>query len=173
MKKQEKQDVVADLKENFSSYKCFYITDTSTLTAIKTNELRRMMFKGGVKMTVAKNTLIRKAMEGTGVDYGQLFDTLKGSSSLLFSADAKAPAKIIKEFRKKSDRPFLKGAFVENDVFIGDEQLDTLLKLKSKEELVGEIIGMLQAPARNVISALQASSGKLAGIVKALEEKKS
>ncbi len=123
-------------------------------------------------MTVAKNTLIRKALESTGVDYGQMYGSLKGSSSILFSEDFKAPAKIIKEFRKAGmDKPALKAAFVENEVFIGDNQLDTLLALKTKDELVGDIIALLQSPAKNVISALKSSGGKLAGIVKTLSEK--
>ena len=171
MKKQEKLDVVAELTQHLNNAKCFYITDTSELSAGKTNELRRLMFKGGVKMTVAKNTLIRKALESTGVDYSQLFGALKGSSSVLFSEDFKAAAKIIKEFRKSNDKPILKAAYVENEVFLGDNQLDTLLSLKTKDELVGDIIGLLQSPAKNLISALQSSGGKLAGIVKTLSEK--
>lgn len=172
MKKQDKLTVVAELTEQLNATKCFYITDTSTLSSNKTNELRRQMFNGGVKMTVAKNTLIRKALENTGKDYGQLADVLKGSTSIMFSEDFKAPAKIIKEFRKKTEIPYLKAAFVENEVFIGDSQLEVLIALKTKDELVGDIIGMLQTPARNVISALQSSGGKLAGIVKTLSEKK-
>ncbi len=172
MKKQEKYDVVAELTAHLNTSKCFYITDTSQLSAGKTNELRRVMFKGGVKMTVAKNTLIRKALESTGVDYGQMYGSLKGSSSILFSEDFKAPAKIIKEFRKAGmDKPALKAAFVENEIFIGDNQLDTLIALKTKDELVGDIIALLQSPAKNVISALKSSGGKLAGIVKTLSEK--
>lgn len=168
MKKQDKFTVVAELTEQINASKCFYITDTSTLPANKTNELRRQMFNGGVKMTVAKNTLIRKALENTGKDYGKLADVLKGSSSIMFSEDFKAPAKIIKEFKI----PSLKAAYVENEVFIGDSQLEVLLALKTKDELVGDIIGLLQSPARNVISALQSSGGKLAGLVKTLSEKK-
>jgi large subunit ribosomal protein L10 len=171
MKKQDKHSVVAELAENISKSKCFYITDTSDLTAIKANELRRLMFKGGVKMTVAKNTLIQKALESTGVDYGKMLDVLKGQSSMLFAEDFKATAKIIKEFRGKNAKPVMKAAFVANEVFIGDDQLDALLALKSKEELVGEIIGLLQSPARNVISALQSSGGKLAGLMKTLSDK--
>ena len=171
MKKQEKESVVAELTEQFNAHACFYIADTSALSANNTNELRRLMFKGGVKMTVAKNTLIRKALEGTGKDFGQVFDVLKGSSSILFSEDTKAPARIIKEFRSKHDKPQLKAAFVQSEVFIGDSQLDALLALKSKNELIGEVIAMLQSPARNVISALQSSGGKLAGLVKTLSEK--
>lgn len=171
MKKQDKYDVAASLAEQISASKCFYITDTSALTGKKTNELRRVMFNNGVKMTVAKNKLIRKALEGSSVDYSELYGVLKGSSSLLFSEDFKAPAKIIKEFRKAGTVPSLKAAYVESEVFIGDDQLDTLLALKTKDELVGEIIGLLQSPAKNVISALQSSGGKLAGVVKTLSER--
>jgi large subunit ribosomal protein L10 len=170
MKKQEKYDVVAELTDHLTKSKCFYITDTSGLSANKTNELRRIMFKGGVKMTVAKNTLIRKALESTGVDFGSMYGSLKGSSSILFTEDFKTPAKIIKDFRKGNNIPALKAAYVENEVFIGDNQLDTLIALKTKDELIGDIIALLQSPAKNVISALKSSGGKLAGIVKTLSE---
>jgi large subunit ribosomal protein L10 len=172
MKKQEKIDMVAELTEKFQKYNFVYITDSSSLTANKTNELRRTYHKGGVKMQVAKNTLIKKAIENSGKNYGEILNSLKGSSSsLLFADDVKSPARIIKEFRKKSDKPVLKAAYVNSDIFIGDDQIDALLTLKSKEDLIGEIIGLLQSPAKNVISALQSGGNKLAGIVKTLSER--
>jgi large subunit ribosomal protein L10 len=171
MNKQEKSDVVAQLAEQFEKYKYFYVTDTSNLNAASTNQLRRMLHKEGIKMQVAKNTLINKALEKTGKNYGELPSSLKGVTAIFFSEDMKTPAKVIKEFRKTNDRPLLKAAFIETDVFLGDNQLDALTQLKTKNELIGEIIGLLQSPASNVISALQSSGGKLAGIVKTLSER--
>jgi len=130
-----------------------------------------LCFNKGVKMLVAKNTLIQKAMEKKGAEYEPIFEALKGTTALLFSETGNVPAKLIKEFRKKGDRPSLKGAYIETAVFIGDNQLDSLASLKSKNELVGEIIGLLQSPAKNVISGLKASGGKLAGILKTLSER--
>ncbi|MFN5921048.1 MAG: 50S ribosomal protein L10, partial [Bacteroidota bacterium] len=141
------------------------------LNAQKTSELRRAFFKDGVVMQIAKNTLIEKAIERTDKNFGALIDTLKGNTALLFAQDSKIPAKIIKEFRKSTDKPYLKGAYIDTDIFVGDDQLEALIKLKSKNELIGEVIGLLQSPAKNVISALQSSGGKLAGIVKTLSER--
>ena len=122
-------------------------------------------------MQVAKNTLIRKAMEASAGDFSPIFEALKGSSSILFSKSATAPAKLIKQLRKKGDKPVLKAAYIDSAIFIGDKQLDTLINLKSKEQLIGEIIGLLQSPAKNVVSALQSGGNKLAGIVKTLQER--
>lgn len=171
MKREEKNSIVADLAEKLVNYKFVYVTDTANLTAVKTNGLRRELNKRGIKMQVAKNTLIRKAMEQSGQSYGELMSVLKGTSAIMFSNDAKSPAQVIQDFRKTSDKPLLKGAYIDSDIFMGDDQLDTLLKLKSREELIGEIVGLLQSPATNVISALQSGGGKLAGIVKTLSEK--
>jgi large subunit ribosomal protein L10 len=171
MNKDKKSEVVSELTNKLNEFRFVYVTDVSTLNAQKTNELRREFFKGGIEMEVSKNTLIRKAMESTGKNYGALVDTLKGNTALLFSTEAKTPASIIKAFRKGGDRPYLKGAYIDSDVFIGDDQLETLIKLKSKNELIGEVIGMLQSPAQNVISALQSGKNKLAGIVKTLGDR--
>jgi len=171
MKKNEKEAIVSDLAEKFRNYKFVYITDTANLTAQKDNDLRRSLHKEGIKMQVAKNTLIRKAMEISGNNYGELPSILKGTSSMLFSEDAKSPATAIKAFRKGGDRPILKGAYIDSDIFIGDNQLEALTKLKSRNELIGEVIGLLQSPAKNVISALQSGGNKLAGIVKTLQER--
>lgn len=171
MNRDQKAEVVNELTNKFNEYKYIYVTDVSSLDAQKTNQLRREFFKGGIEMEVSKNTLIKKAMERTGKDYGALVDTLKGNTALLFAQDAKSAAKIIKDFRKDKDKPYLKGAYIDTDVFIGDNQLDALIALKSKNELIGEIIGLLQSPASNVISALQSGGGKIAGIVKTLSER--
>lgn len=171
MNKQEKEAIVNELAEKFRNYKFVYITDTADLTAASDNNLRRSLHKHGIKLQVAKNKLIRKAMELSGNNYGELPSILKGSSSLMFSDDAKLPAVAIKEFRKSSEKPVLKGAYIDSDIFIGDKELDALTKLKSKNELIGEVIGLLQSPATNVISALQSGGNKLAGIVKTLQER--
>ena len=173
MKKEEKNIIIDDLAGMLTQYPTVYITDTSSLTVAKTSQLRRLCFNKGVKMVVAKNKLIRKAMERTNKDaYEPMFESLKGTSAILFSEAGNAPAKLIKEFRKGGNKkPLLKGAFIDQAVFIGDNQLDTLAALKSRNELIGDIIGLLQSPARNVISALQSSGGKLAGIVKTLSER--
>ncbi len=171
MKKEEKELVIEQIAGKLSEYKNIYVTDVASLNAKQTSDLRRELFKNGIEMQLAKNTLIEKAIEKTGRDFGNLADVLKGNTALMFCHDMKAPAKVIKEFRKKNDKPYLKGACIDTDVFIGDNQLDALVSLKTKNELIGEIIGLLQSPAKNVISALQSSGGKLAGIVKTLSER--
>ena len=171
MRKEEKDVIINDITELLNKYPTIYVTDTSSLTVEKTNQLRRLCFNKGVKMLVAKNTLIQKAMERKGAEYQPIFEALKGTTALLFSETGNVPAKLIKEFRKKGDKPALKGAYIETAVFIGDNQLESLAALKSKNELIGEIIGLLQSPAKNVISGLKGSGGKLAGILKTLSEK--
>lgn len=171
MRKEEKQDVVLALTEQIQEYGNFYITDTANLTVAKVNAIRRKCFENDIKIQVAKNTLIRKAMEAAGGDYSDIYDVLKGSSSIMFSRTANAPAKLIKQLRKEGDKPVLKAAYIDSAVFIGDNQLDALVNLKSKEELVADIIGLLQSPAKNVISGLQSGGSKLAGIVKTLQER--
>ncbi|MCF8253632.1 MAG: 50S ribosomal protein L10 [Bacteroidia bacterium] len=171
MKKEEKELVIDALVEKFNQYKNIYVTDISSLNAQKTSELRRLLFKSNITLEVAKNTLIQKAFEKSSRDFGSLTDTLKGNSALMFCEDMKAPAKAIKDFRKKATIPTLKGAVIDADVFIGDNQLETLLTLKTKNELIGEIIGLLQSPAQNVISALQSGGNTIAGVVKTLSER--
>ncbi len=172
MKREEKDVIISEITELLDKYPNVYVADTSTLTVDKTNQLRRSCFNKGVKMLVAKNTLIRKAMEKKNQEaYQELFAALKGTSALMFCETGNVPAKVIKEFRKAADRPALKGAWIDTAVFLGDNQLDTLAAIKSKNELIGEIIGLLQSPASNVVSALQSSGGKLAGIVKTLSER--
>jgi large subunit ribosomal protein L10 len=171
MNREEKNAAIAVLTEKFSASNCLYIADTSSIGAVDTNSFRRELFKNGIEMLVAKNTLILKAMRNSGKDFSELEVALKGTSALLFSENMKAPAQAILKFRKKGTKPALKGAYIDSAVYIGDEQLDALSKLKSKEDLIGEIVGLLQSPARNVISALQSGGGKIAGIVKTLSER--
>lgn len=171
MNKEEKHEVVLALTEQMKEYGNFYITDTSNLTVAKVNDIRRKFFESDITMQVAKNSLIKKAMEAVGGDFSPMYDALKGSSSILFSRSATAPAKLIKQLRRTGDKPILKAAYIDSSVFIGDKQLDTLINLKSKEQLIGEIIGLLQSPAKNVISGLQSGGNKLAGIVKTLQER--
>jgi large subunit ribosomal protein L10 len=171
MKKEEKQEIVQALTEQINAHSNFYITDTADLTVEKINSIRRKCFENGITIQVAKNTLIQKAMEAAGGDYAELYDVLKGSSTIMFSASANAPAKLIKELRKTGDKPVLKAAYIDSAFFIGDKTLDSLVNLKSKEQLIGEIIGLLQSPAKNVISGLKSGGGKLAGIVKTLQER--
>lgn len=171
MTREEKAQAIEVLTTQLAENQTIYLADISGLDAQATSNLRRACFKAGVKLTVVKNTLLAKAMESSEKDFGELKDVLKGNTSLMLSESNNAPAKVIKEFRKKSEKPLLKGAFVEEAVYIGDNQLDALVNIKSREELLGEIIGLLQSPAKNVVSALKSGGGKLAGILKTLSEK--
>jgi len=171
MNREEKSQVIEDLTAQLAENANIYVADISGLNAGDTSDLRRACFKANVSLAVVKNTLLSKAMEASDKDFGDLPSILKGNSSLMFSETGNAPAKVIKTFRKKAQLPLLKGAYVEEAVFIGDDQLDVLVDIKSKEELIGDIIGLLQSPAKNVISALKSSGGKIAGILKTLSEK--
>lgn len=173
MTKEQKNQEIAELVELLNNNQIFYLTDTAALNAEATGNLRRECFKSNVGMRVVKNTLLRKAFEKVeGIDYSPLYESLAGNTAVMTAEVANVPARLIKEFRKKSDKPLLKGAFIQNDCYIGDQQLEALASLKSKEELVGDIIALLQSPAQNVISALQGGAGnKVAGLVKALEER--
>lgn len=171
MTREEKSRVIEELTAQLAGTNVVYLADISGLNAETTSNLRRACFKAGIQLEVVKNTLLEKAMDASINDYGDLPSILKGNTSILISENGNAPAKIIKEFRKKSDKPLLKGAFIHQAIFIGDNQLDALIALKSKNEVIGEIIGLLQSPAKNVISALKSSGGKLAGILKTLSEK--
>ncbi|WP_308990824.1 50S ribosomal protein L10 [Mariniflexile litorale] len=171
MTREEKSQVIEELTAELANNANIYLADISGLNASTTSELRRACFRANVKLAVVKNTLLEKAMEASDRDFGNLSTVLKGNTSVMYSETGNVPAKLIKTFRKKSEKPLLKGAFIEECVYIGDNQLDMLVDIKSKEELLGEIVGLLQSPAKNVISALKSSGGKLAGILKTLSEK--
>ena len=173
MTKEQKNEAIEVLKEKFNQYNNFYITDTEALSVEQVNKLRKICFDKNVEMKVAKNTLIRKALEKIDTArYSGVFDSLNGVTALMFSENAKEPAMIISSFRtdNKGEKPVLKAAFIDTDVFVGDNQLEALKSLRSKQDLIGEIIGLLQSPAKNVISGLNAG-GKLASLIKALEDK--
>jgi large subunit ribosomal protein L10 len=171
MTREEKAQVIEDLTAQLAGTNVVYLADISGLDAETTSNLRRSCFKAGIKLEVVKNTLLEKAMEASDNDYGDLPSVLAGNTSIMIAENSNAPAKVIKEFRKKSDKPILKGAFIHQAVFIGDNQLDALVALKSREELIGEVIGLLQSPAKNVVSALKSGGNTIAGLVKALSER--
>ncbi len=173
MTKQEKTAVIEELKTKFEESSFFYITDSSTMTVEQVNNLRGLLFEKGIEMRVVKNTLARKAMEALGEErnYESLFDSLKGPTALLFTDVANAPARVLKDFRKSSEKPVLKAAYIDTAVYVGDDQIEALSKLKSKEELLGEVIGLLQSPMRNLVGALQSGSNNITGLLKALSER--
>ncbi len=171
MTREQKAQVIDDLTSQLTDSSTIYLADISGLDALNTSKLRRACFKANVRLAVVKNTLLFKAMEKSDKDFGDLGEVLKGNTSLMVSETSNAPAKVIKEFRKKSDKPVLKGAYIEEAIYVGDDQLDMLVNIKSKEELIGDIITILQSPAKNVISALQSGGSKLSGILKTLSEK--
>jgi len=171
MTREEKSQVIEELTAQLTENANIYLTDISGLNAGTTSNLRRACFKANVKLAVVKNTLLEKAMEASDKEFGELPSTLKGNTSVMYSETGNAPAKVIKAFRKKSEKPLLKGAFIEEAIYLGDDQLDMLVDIKSREELIGDIIGLLQSPAKNVVSALQSSGGKLSGILKTLSQK--
>jgi large subunit ribosomal protein L10 len=171
MTREEKALAIEQLKEKLASSTTIYLTDISGLDAATTADLRRSCFKANISLTVVKNTLLAKAMEASDKDFGELTTILKGETSMMIAETGNGPAKLIKNFRKKSKKPVLKGAYVEESVYIGDDLLDTLVSIKSKEELIGEIITLLQSPAKNVVSGLKSGGGKLAGIIQTLSER--
>ncbi|MFD0999816.1 50S ribosomal protein L10 [Ohtaekwangia kribbensis] len=174
MTREEKAQIIEELSEKFANHAHFYITDAGGFTVAQINNFRRLCFKSGIEYRVYKNTLIRKALERQeGTDYSPLFTTLHGFSGVLFSKESgNLPARVIKEFRLKLEgKPVLKAASINSDLFIGDENLNMLSELKSKNELIGDVIALLQSPAKNVISALQSGKNTVAGLVKALEER--
>lgn len=172
MTKQEKAQYIDDLTVELKEAGIFYLADTSDLTVETINALRRKCFQSNVRLKVVKNTLLEKAMDNvTDRDFGNLRGVLSGPTSILFAEVGNLPAKIIKDFRKKKTKPLLKGAYIEESVYIGDDQLEVLESIKSKEELIGEIIGLLQSPMKNVVSGLKGQGGKIAGILKTLSER--
>jgi len=170
MNKEEKVKVVEDLKDQLNDYKSIYLTDIAGLDAMQTSKLRRECFNSNVKLSVVKNTFLERAMSESENDFGELKDLLSGNTTIMLSESGNSPAKVIKKFRKDSEKPILKGAFVDEAIYVGDDKIEALFNLKSKEEVIGEIITLLQSPAKNVISALKSSSGKIAGLVKELSE---
>ena len=170
MNKEEKVKVVEELKGQLNDYKSIYLTDIAGLDAMQTSKLRRECFNSNVKLSVVKNTFLERAMSESENDFGELKELLSGNTTIMLSESGNSPAKVIKKFIKDSEKPILKGAFVDEAIYIGDDKVEALFNLKSKEEVLGEIITLLQSPAKNVISALKSSSGKIAGLVKTLAE---
>ena len=173
MKKEDKGKIIQELSEKFAKFNYFYITDASGMTVENVNKFRKLCYAKGIEYKVVKNSLIKKALETTQTDYSSFDSTvLKGFSGILFADSGNAPAKLLKEFHKAGvEKPVLKGASVNSDLFIGADQLDVLATLKSKNELIGDIIGLLQSPAQNVISALQSGGQKISGVLKTLSER--
>lgn len=172
MKKEDKQVIIDNLAEKIEANNHFYLADISNLNAADTTKLRRMCFEKNINLVVVKNTLLKKALERSEDKFAELYDILNGPTSVMFCETGNVAAKLIKEFRKDHDRPVLKGAFVEESIYIGDELLETLVNIKSKEELIGDIILLLQSPMKNVVSALKSGGNTIMGILKTLEEKK-
>jgi large subunit ribosomal protein L10 len=171
MRKEDKNQLIETLTEELKAAKYLYVTDISDMNVEKTSKLRRLCFKKEVKLVVVKNALLQKAMEKSGKDFGTLYDVLKGHTSIMIADQGSTPAKLIKEFRKTSDKPKLKGAYVEEMTFIGDNQLDALIAIKTKNELIADVVLALNSPARNVISALQSGGQKISGVLKTLSER--
>lgn len=171
MKKEDKSKIINNICEEVGNYKNFYLVDISSLNAKDTVNLRRKCFDREIKLVMVKNTLFRKALEQVQGDYSEIFGVLKNGTTIMYSNTSNGPAKLIKELRATKDKPVLKAAFVEESVYVGDDQLDALANLKSKEELVGDIIMLLQSPAKRVISSLQSGGSTIAGLVKTLSEK--
>ena len=171
MKKEEKTQLIETLAEKLNNVNSFYLADISNLNVETSNRLRRLCFKRNIELSMVKNTLLKKAMEKTGKDFESLYGILKGSTSIMFAEVANDPAKLIQEFRKTSPKPILKGAYVQEAVYLGDDQLNALVNIKSRLELIGDVVWMLQSPVKNVISALQSGSSILSGIVKTMSDK--
>ena len=171
MTREQKANVIQDLTATLGENSTIYLADISGLNALDTSNLRRACFKANITMSVVKNTLLAKAMDASDKDFGELPDLLKGNTSIMLAEVANAPAKVIENFRKKSNKPVLKGAYIAEAIYVGDDMISALSNIKSKEEMIGEIIGLLQSPAKNVVAALQSGGGKLAGILKTLSER--
>jgi large subunit ribosomal protein L10 len=171
MRREEKNTIIDSLAEILKEYSHFYLTDTAQLNAADTSDLRRKCFERDIKLIVVKNTLLQRALEQSEINFEELYPVLKGTTSIMFSNTGNGPAKLIKEFRKKHDKPVLKGAYVQESIFVGEKTLDTLVSIKTKQELIGDIIFMLQSPAKNVISALQSGGNKIHGVLETLSKK--
>jgi len=173
MKKEDKSAIIKQLESTINEYAHFYLADIGGLNAAETSELRRVCYKQDIKLLVVKNTLLQKALDSSAVDFSEIYGSLKGETSMLLSNTGNAPAKLIKDFSKasKSKKPVLKAAYVEESFYIGENQLDALVSIKSKNELLGELIGLLQSPAKNVVSALQSGGNTIHGVLKTLAER--
>ncbi len=171
MRREEKNAIINSLAERLKEYSHFYLTDTAQLNAADTSALRRKCFENDIKLIVVKNTLLKRALELSNGNFEELYPVLQGTTSIMFANTGNTPAKLIKEFRRRHDKPLLKGAFVQESVYIGDNMLDALVSVKTREELIGDVIFLLQSPARNVISALQSGGNKLHGVLETLSKK--
>ncbi|MCX6327917.1 MAG: 50S ribosomal protein L10 [Bacteroidia bacterium] len=171
MRREEKNAIIDSLAEKLKEYNYFYLTDTAELNASDTNDLRRKCFENDIKLIVVKNTLLKRALEKSGVNFEELYPVLKGTTSIMFANAGNTPAKLIKEFRKKHDKPVFKGAYVQESIYLGEISLDTLISIKTKQELIGDVILLLQSPGKNVISALLSGGNKIHGVLDTLSKK--
>ncbi|KPK85515.1 MAG: 50S ribosomal protein L10 [Bacteroides sp. SM23_62_1] len=171
MRREDKNAIINNLEEQISRYNHFYLADTSELNATDTGMLRRKCFEKNVKLVVVKNTLLKQALDRFDGTFDEMYKILENSTSIMFCDHGNIPAKLIKEFRKDREKPLLKGAYVEETIYLGDDQLDILSSLKSKTELIGDVLVLLQSPMRNLMSALQSGGNKLAGALKTLAER--
>jgi large subunit ribosomal protein L10 len=171
MRRDEKNAIIDSLAERIKEYSHFYLTDTAQLNAADTSALRRMCFERDIKLIVVKNTLLHRALEQSEGNFEELYPVLKGYMSIMFTKAGNVPAKLIKEFRKKHDKPVLKGAYVEESIYVGDSALDALISIKTKDEVIGDIIMLLQSPAKNVISALQSGANTIHGVLETLSKR--
>jgi large subunit ribosomal protein L10 len=171
MKSSDKKVIINNLQEQIDSYNHFYLTDISGLNAENTSNLRRLCFKQNVKLVVVKNTLLRKALESSNKNVEEIYDALKGNTSVMFTADANVPAKLIKDFSKRHKKPVLKAAYVQESVYIVADQLDALIAVKSKNELIADVVALLQSPMKTVLGQLQSGGNIIHGVLKTLGEK--
>jgi large subunit ribosomal protein L10 len=171
MNKEEKNQKIIEISEQLASNNVLYLADMSAMTVEQSNNLRRLAYSKNVSVHVVKNSLLQKAMEKSGKSFDGLYSALKGNTAMMISETGNVPAKLIKDFRKSTKKPLLKAAYIDEGIYLGDDQLEILVNLKSKDELIGDIIMLLQSPAKNVVSALQSSGQKLSGILKTLSEK--
>ncbi len=171
MRREEKNAIIDNLAERLNEFSHFYLTDTAQLNAADTSDLRRKCFENDIKLVVVKNTLLKRALEQSNGNFDELYPVLTGTTSIMFAQTGNSPAKLIKEFRKRHDKPVLKGAYVQESIYLGDNMLDTLVSIKNREELIGDVIMLLQSPAKNVISALQSGGNKIHGVLETLSKR--
>ncbi len=169
--KEEKAKIVEQLQDRFNESANFYLADMSSLDVNTTNDFRQLCYEQGIHVQVVNNNLIKKALNNANITNDKVHEMIEGPSSVIFADNINAPAKVIKAFRKKHERPLLKGAYIEETVYVGDEELDTLANLKTRDELIADVVSLLQSPMKNVVSALQSGGNKLSGIVKTLSER--